>query len=81
MNEDVERGVRSLANIQPDLLVYACTSGTWRWTEPIQGYGSLPRRLAKPPREDLTWAACLPAPQSPERVGPRGERRMMNGSF
>jgi hypothetical protein len=29
MNEDVARGVRSLANIGPDLLVYACTSGTW----------------------------------------------------
>jgi len=29
MNEDVERGARSLANIEPDLLVYACTSGTW----------------------------------------------------
>ena len=29
MNEDVARGVKSLANIQPDLLVYACTSGTW----------------------------------------------------
>jgi len=29
MNEDVGRGVRSLANIGPDLLVYACTSGTW----------------------------------------------------
>ena len=29
MNEDVGRGVRSLANIEPDLLVYACTSGTW----------------------------------------------------
>jgi maleate cis-trans isomerase len=29
MNEDVVRGARSLANIDPDLLVYACTSGTW----------------------------------------------------
>ena len=29
MNEDVERGVRSLANVDPDLLVYACTGGTW----------------------------------------------------
>ena len=29
MNEDVERGVRSLANVTPDLLVYACTGGTW----------------------------------------------------
>ena len=29
MNQDVERGARSLANVEPDLLVYACTSGTW----------------------------------------------------
>ena len=29
MNEDVERGVRALANVTPDLLVYACTFGTW----------------------------------------------------
>jgi maleate cis-trans isomerase len=29
MNADVERGIRSLANVGPDLLVYACTSGTW----------------------------------------------------
>ncbi len=29
MNDDVVRGARSLANIGPDLLVYACTSGTW----------------------------------------------------
>lgn len=29
MNEDVVRGARSLANINPDVLVYACTSGTW----------------------------------------------------
>ena len=29
MNADVERGARSLANVGPDVLVYACTSGTW----------------------------------------------------
>ncbi len=29
MNEDVSRGARSLANIKPDILVYACTSGTY----------------------------------------------------
>ena len=29
MNEDVSRGARSLSNIKPDLLVYACTSGTY----------------------------------------------------
>ena len=29
MNEDVERGARSLANIHPALLVYACIGGTW----------------------------------------------------
>ena len=29
MNEDVQRGVRSLANVNPELLVYACTGGTW----------------------------------------------------
>ena len=29
MNEDVERGARSLANVTPDLLVYACTAGTF----------------------------------------------------
>ena len=29
MNDDVARGARSLANIGPDVLVYACTSGTW----------------------------------------------------
>jgi len=29
MNEDVSRGARSLSNIKPDILVYACTSGTY----------------------------------------------------
>ena len=29
MNDDVARGASSLSNIGPDLLVYACTSGTW----------------------------------------------------
>lgn len=29
MNQDVERGARSLANVTPDLLVYACTAGTF----------------------------------------------------
>ena len=29
MNEDVERGVRSLANVELDVLAYACTGGTW----------------------------------------------------
>lgn len=51
MNEDVERGVRSLANVGPDLLVYACTGGTWhqgnldfdrQMTELIQAAGGAP---------------------------------------
>ncbi len=29
MNEDVSRGACSLSNIKPDILVYACTSGTY----------------------------------------------------
>ena len=29
MNEDVERSVRSLANVDLDVLAYACTGGTW----------------------------------------------------
>lgn len=29
MNEDVSRGARSLSNIKPDILVYACTSGAY----------------------------------------------------
>ncbi len=29
MNDDVARGASYLSNIGPDVLVYACTSGTW----------------------------------------------------
>lgn len=29
MNADVERCARSLANVKPDVIVYACTAGTW----------------------------------------------------
>ena len=42
MNDDVARGSRSLANIQPDLLVYACTSGTWH-----KGYLAYDQRMSK----------------------------------
>lgn len=42
MNDDVSRGARSLANIQPDLLVYACTSGTWH-----KGYMEYDRQMAE----------------------------------
>ena len=42
MNDDVARGSRSLANIEPDLLVYACTSGTWH-----KGYLAYDRRMSE----------------------------------
>ena len=42
MNEDVERGGRSLANLSPDLLVYACTGGTWH-----KGYIAFDRQMAE----------------------------------
>lgn len=42
MNDDVARGAGSLANIGPDLLVYACTSGTWH-----KGYMAYDRRMAE----------------------------------
>ncbi len=46
MNDDVVRGSRSLANIGPDLLVYACTSGTWH-----QGNLAFDRRMSDTMRE------------------------------
>ena len=42
MNDDVARGSRSLANIEPDLLVYACTSGTWH-----KGYIAYDQQMAR----------------------------------
>ena len=42
MNDDVARGSRSLANIEPDLLVYACTSGTWH-----KGYMAYDQQMAR----------------------------------
>lgn len=42
MNEDVARGAGSLANVGPDVLVYACTSGTWH-----KGYMAFDRRMAE----------------------------------
>ena len=41
MNDDVARGASSLSNIGPDLLVYACTSGTWH-----KGYMAFDRHMA-----------------------------------
>ena len=40
-NEDVSRGARSLANIKPDILVYACTSGTYH-----KGYIQFDREMS-----------------------------------
>ena len=42
MNDDVARGAGALANIGPDLLVYACTSGTWH-----KGYMAYDRQMAE----------------------------------
>ena len=42
MNDGVARGSRSLANIEPDLLVYACTSGTWH-----KGYMAYDQQMAR----------------------------------
>ena len=41
MNEDVSRGARSLSNIKPDILVYACTSGTYH-----KGYIQFDREMS-----------------------------------
>ena len=41
MNEDVSRGARSLANIKPNVLVYACTSGTYH-----KGYLQFDREMS-----------------------------------
>ena len=45
MNEDVERGVRSLANVELDVLAYACTGGTWH-----RGSLAFDREMAGPYR-------------------------------
>ena len=42
MNDDVARGAGSLSNIGPDLLVYACTSGTWH-----KGYMAYDRMMSE----------------------------------
>ena len=42
MNDDVARGASSLSNIGPDVLVYACTSGTWH-----KGYMAFDQRMAE----------------------------------
>ena len=42
MNEDVARGASALSNIGPDVLVYACTSGTWH-----KGYMAYDEMMAK----------------------------------
>ena len=42
MNDDVSRGASALSNIAPDLLVYACTSGTWH-----KGYMAYDRSIAQ----------------------------------
>ncbi len=42
MNDDVARGASALSNIGPDVLVYACTSGTWH-----KGYMAYDRRMAE----------------------------------
>ena len=41
MNDDVARGASALSNIGPDVLVYACTSGTWH-----KGYMAFDRHMA-----------------------------------
>ena len=42
MNDDVARGASALSNIGPDVLVYACTSGTWH-----KGYMAYDRSVAQ----------------------------------
>ena len=42
MNEDVARGASALSNIGPDVLAYACTSGTWH-----RGYLAYDRMIAR----------------------------------
>ena len=42
MNEDVARGASALSNIGPDVLVYACTSGTWH-----KGYMAFDHHMAE----------------------------------
>ena len=42
MNEDVARGASALSNIGPDVLAYACTSGTWH-----KGYMAYDRMMAQ----------------------------------
>ena len=41
MNDDVARGASALSNIGPDVLVYACTSGTWH-----KGYMAFDKHMA-----------------------------------
>ncbi len=52
MNEDIERSARSLANIEPDLMVYACTSGTWH-----KGNLAFDRQIS----ETITSASGVPS--------------------
>jgi maleate cis-trans isomerase len=42
MNDDVARGASALSNIGPDVLVYACTSGTWH-----KGYMAFDQKMAE----------------------------------
>ncbi len=42
MNDDVARGASALSNIGPDVLVYACTSGTWH-----KGYMAYDQMMAR----------------------------------
>ena len=42
MNDDVARGASALSNIGPDVLVYACTSGTWH-----KGYMAYDQSMAQ----------------------------------
>jgi len=62
MNEDVSRGTRSLANIKPDILVYACASGTYH-----KGYLQFDRKMSEEMRsasgvESITAVgACIEA--------------------
>ena len=42
MNDDVARGASALSNIGPDVLMYACTSGTWH-----KGYMAYDQAIAR----------------------------------
>lgn len=42
MNADVERAARSLGNVRPDVIAYACTAGTW-----LDGHLDFDRELAE----------------------------------